>query len=238
MTNGTTFSTLATLAANTISYTDTSVVSAGEYYYRVVGTATLTKSADEIVSRAAAPSASPPRAPWLSQDIGTAYGPGTTAYSNGTFKLVTSTRSASASKSIRFTSQPMAGDGQITARVATFENTGAAAKVGVMIRQSTAAAAVNAFLYVTPTGIGFSYRASDGDPTTTVATVAGTARWLRLVRSGNVFTAVYSSNGTNWTTLGTATVVMTSDAHLDLATTAGSATLINTSTLDNVSVIP
>lgn len=238
-TNGTTFTTLATVAANTLTYTDATVTSAGEYYYRVFGTTALTQSLTGTVKFAAAPSTSPPTAPWSSQDIGSVAGPGTTDLTSGTFKLVSSGSSINGtSDSFRYTSQALVGDGEITAQVATVENTAADAKVGVMIRQSTAANSANAFVYVTPTLIGFSYRTTAGGSTTIASTVNGTApRWVRLVRSGNSFTASYSSDGTAWTQIGSpVNITMTGTAAIGLAATSNSTTLLNTSTITNVTI--
>lgn len=238
-TNGTTFTTLATVAANTLTYTDTTITSAGEYYYRVFGTTALTQSLTGTVIFAAAPSVSPPTAPWSSQDIGSVAGPGTTDLTSGTFKLVSSGSSINGtSDSFRYTSQALVGDGEITAQVATVENTAADAKVGAMIRQSTAANSANAFVYVTPTLIGFSYRTTAGGSTTIASTMTGTApRWVRLVRSGNSFTASYSSDGTAWTQIGSpVNVTMTGTTAIGLAATSNSTTLLNTSTITNVTI--
>jgi len=238
-TNGSTFTTLTTVAANTVSYTDATVNPAGEYYYRVFGTTPLTQSLLGGVKFAAAPSTSSPMTPWTSQDVGNVAGPGTTDLTSGTFTLVSSgVEIGGTSDSFRFSSQSLASDGEISARVATIENTGANAEVGVMIRQSAAANAANAFVYVTPTGLGFSYRASTGGATTTVATVPLAApQWVKLVREGNNFTASYSSNGTSWTTLGSATVPMTGIAAIGLAATSNSTTLLNTATVTGVNIL-
>ncbi|QOV89185.1 hypothetical protein [Humisphaera borealis] len=237
-TNGTTFASLATVAAGTTTYIDTTVASAGEYYYRVYGTTSYTQSLNGGIKFAAAPSATPPAAPWTSQDIGTAYGPGTTDLTAGVYKLVSSGSDiAGTSDSFRFTSQSITGDGEIRARVDSVENTAAGAKVGVMIRQSAAANSANVFIYVTPTTIGFSYRTSAGGSTTSVPTVTGTApRWVRLVRSGSTITGAYSSDGIAWTTIGSATVALTGSTLAGIAGTSNSTTLLNTSTVSNLTV--
>lgn len=238
-TNGTTFSTLTTLSAGAITYTDNTVASAVEYYYRVYGTTDLTQSVDGEVPFAAGPSATPPSAPWSSQDIGVVAGPGTTDLTGSTFKIISSGIDVTGtSDALRFTSQPLISDGEVIARVATIENTGSDAKVGVMMRQSTAANSANVLLYVTPTLIGFQYRDATGTTTTTVTTLAGTTpRWLRLVRSGlTTFTGSYSSDGATWTTLSAVGISMTGTVAAGLAAVSNSTTLLNTSTLDNVSV--
>jgi hypothetical protein len=113
-TNGTSFSTLATVAANVTSYTDASVTGGTEYYYRVWGTTSLTQSLAGSVKFAAAPSASPPPAPWSSQDIGAVYGPGTTDLTGGTFKLVSSGLDIGGTQQYTATARDQFGDSMVT----------------------------------------------------------------------------------------------------------------------------
>ena len=62
--------------------------------------------------------------------------------------------------------------------------------------------------------------------------------WVRLVRSGNTFTAYRSSNGTTWTALGSpVTIPMGSSVFIGLAVTSFSNSALNTSTFSNVTVI-
>ncbi|MEY4565781.1 MAG: hypothetical protein RLY14_751, partial [Planctomycetota bacterium] len=238
-TDGTNFVSLATVGANILSYIDTTVASATEYYYRVFGTTSLTQSLVGATKFSASASTSSPTAPWTSSDIGSVAGSGTTDLTSGTFKLISSgTTIGGTTDSFRFTSQPLTGNGQIVAQVTSIENTASTASAGVMIRQSTAANSANAYVYVTPTTIGFSYRATTGGATTTVATVAATApKWVKLDRTGNTFTAFYSADGVTWNQIGTAVSIALSNSTVaGLAATAGSTTALNTSTLTNVAL--
>ena len=62
-----------------------------------------------------------------------------------------------------FVYQPLAGDGVITARVASVEPVHAWTKAGVMIRQTLAAGAPHQSLFVTPgNGLAFQSRATTG----------------------------------------------------------------------------
>ena len=92
-----------------------------------------------------------------------------------------------------------------------------------MIRDGTAANAANAFVCVTPSnGVQFQWRTSAG-VTTQGAGVGGitTPRHLRLVRSGNTFTASYSSDGSSWTQIGSPqTINMPSGTRAGLAVTS------------------
>ena len=109
-----------------------------------------------------------------------------------------------------------------------------------MFRDSTAANGANAFVWVTPgNNVEFQTRASDGASSSYSATVsAGSSPvWVRLVRSGNQFTAYYSLNGTSWTQVGTTqTVTMPTSALAGLAVCSDNTAALNTSVIDNVTL--
>ena len=96
------------------------------------------------------------------------------------------------------------GDCTIIARVASVQNVNPWSKAGVMIRASLDANAANAFIAVTPgNGVTWQYRSSTGGGTTWNNTSGLSAPyWVKLVRSGNIFTGYRSSDGTNWTQQG------------------------------------
>jgi len=57
------------------------------------------------------------------------------------------------------------------------------------------------------------------------------------VRSGNVFQALYSANGSSWSQLGSSyTIAMAGTAYVGLAVTSHNTAALNTSTFDNVSI--
>ena len=62
--------------------------------------------------------------------------------------------------------------------------------------------------------------------------------WVRLVRSGNTFTAYRSANGTTWTSMGSTTVTMAANVYIGLAVTAHRDGALNRSTIDSVTVVP
>jgi autotransporter-associated beta strand protein len=113
------------------------------------------------------------------------------------------------------------GDVQVTARVLALDGTHAAAKAGVMIRQSLSSGAPSAMINCTPGGsLEFIRRASSG------GTCASTSRsgvsapaWLSLIRRGGSFSAYWSKDGAAWLQLGTSqTISMTAAAVVGLAT--------------------
>jgi hypothetical protein len=142
----------------------------------------------------------------------------------------------------RFVYQTLPGDGTITARVTSLENTNDFAKAGVMMRESLAAGSKNVMALVTPlaaNSLRLQFRAATNG-TTDKAAVSGTAtppRWVRLVRSGSSFTAYGSTDGTTFTAFAPATTVsMTSTIFVGLAVTSHVDGTLATAVFDNVSI--
>lgn len=137
--------------------------------------------------------------------------------------------------------QTLSGDGKITARVSKLTNTGAATRVGVMIRGSLAANSRHVFFGVDGTGnyqwthrlatggyIAKSSRA--GQPTAPI--------WVRLIRISNVITVYQSTTGTSWTKIGSSTVTLPKNCYVGLWVSSGDNGLLNSSQFSNVSVTP
>jgi len=101
-----------------------------------------------------------------------------------------------------------------------------------MARETLGANSRNAFIKVWPgtAGYRFTYRTSTGG--TSVATGSGAASfpnvWVRLTRVGNAFTGYMSSDGTNWTQVGTITIALPSTIFVGMAASAKSATATTT----------
>lgn len=238
--DGTTWSTLTSaVAANVTTYTDSTVTALKEYYYRVYG---ITAQALSLVSStyifAGTPSTALPT-PWTSVDIGTLYGRGASGLSGGTYTLISGGSDISGTAdSFHYTSQPLAADGQIIARIATLENTDANAKAGVMIRASTASGAAYLGVFVTPTaGLMLQTRSTTGGTTTVTAgpTTAVAPYWVKVVRSGSTLSGYYSADGITWTQVGAnLTLSLGTGASIGLASTSRSTTLLSTATVTNV----
>ena len=179
--------------------------------------------------------------PWNLNRLGSANLAGTASYNAGIFTVAGSGALAKTADAANYLWQTLSGDGEIIARVSTFANTGSATRVGVMIRESLAANSRQAFIGVNNTG-SFQWlrRTSTGGSTSTSSSkkLPTAAPWLRLVRQGNTLTAYKSSNGSTWTKVGAATVVMPVTCYIGLAVSSGSNTLLNTSQFSNVSVTP
>jgi hypothetical protein len=102
----------------------------------------------------------------------------------------------------RFMYKQLSGDGSISAKVLSVDNTSAWAKGGVMIRESLDPASSYAFMFPTPDG----RRAFQNRPGTAANAVSAHSAvgavtfplWVKVERQGSQFTAYYSENGTSW----------------------------------------
>jgi hypothetical protein len=154
------------------------------------------------------------------------------------------------SDQFRYAYKTLSGDGSISARVVSVENTDDWAKAGVMIRETLDNYSVHGLMCVTPAGIsafqnrpiigGDSFSAH-GEPNS--ITLPG---WVRLVRQGNTITAYYSQNGVNWVqqpddentdedaSLNPQTIVMRQDIYIGLAHCSHNANAIGTAVFSDV----
>ena len=180
--------------------------------------------------------------PWVTQDIGTVGLAGSTTHNAGTFTLAGAGAGITGSAyAARFVYQTATGDCDIIVRVQSLTNTGTNAKAGVMIRETLAANAREAGVWVTPSGgIQFTRRTSTGGSTAVTSSTGKVAPyWVRLTRSGNTFKAFMSTNGTTWTQLGKNTnISMATTTYIGLSTTSGTTATQCTGVLTNVTATP
>ena len=233
------YSTIASVGAT--SYADTGLPGGTTYYYVVSAVNSSGESANS--NQAAATTFSAPPAPWTGADIGSVGVSGQSGYASGTFTVSGSGDDIwNTQDAFRYVSQSLTGDGEIRARVTSQTNTDPWAKAGVMIRDGSAAGAVNALVALTPNnGFTFQSRATaSGSCISTAGPALNAApnNWVRLVRSGSLFTAYVSGTGTAWTQVGTVTLSMGSTVSAGLAVTSHNNTTASTAAFDNVTVTP
>jgi regulation of enolase protein 1 (concanavalin A-like superfamily) len=137
-----------------------------------------------------------------------------------------------------FVYQGLNGDGEIRARVVGLQATASWAKAGVMFRENLTAGSRHAYACVTAgNGTGFQRRVTTGDYSThTGGPFAAAPYWVRLVRSGNVFTGYTSADGNSWVTLGSETMPLSNQIYVGLAVTAHNDATTNLAVFDNVAV--
>ena len=181
-------------------------------------------------------------APWVTADIGTVGLAGSATALNGIFTVRGSGTGVYASTDqFRMVYQNSSGDCDMIARVDSLTNSSVSAKVGVMIRESLAANARCAAVYVTPTaGVQFIWRTSTGSMVN-IATVSGRTapQWVRMQRVGNSFRAFYSTNGSTWTQFGgSKTISMSTNAIMGQAVTSGTNASLCTGVFSGISATP
>lgn len=108
-----------------------------------------------------------------------------------------------------------------------------AAQAGISIREPPVAPASDAssrvvHLVVTTTQIRSRYRAAPGAAMSNIVDAVGnwsSAKWLKIKRTGNVFTFFYATTANTWIALGTVTLAMASSVYAELfSTSVGKAT--------------
>jgi hypothetical protein len=176
---------------------------------------------------------------WTCGDIGEVTPAGSQALNNGTWAVqgggpdIWGTADA-----FHFVWQTQAGDGTVSAHVATQQNTDPWAKAGVMLRASTDPGSPYYAVFVTPgNGVVVQDRVTAGSGSVTVAQIAGTVpQYLQVGRVNGVFTAYTSTDGTTWTPIPGSSVNLSISGSLleGMAVSSHNATVSGGATFDTV----
>lgn len=178
-------------------------------------------------------------APWQTVDIGAPAVQGSAEYFPSAYTVKGVGTIGGTADTFRFAYQVLSGDGQITARIALPQNTGTAARVGVMIRDALTPDSPFAFTGVDGSGnFYWQRRRFYGSGHGTTASGSGTAPnlWVRVVRSGSTFHGWKSTDGVNWTSINSMGITMGTNVYIGLAVSSGDTTTLNATVFDNLSV--
>jgi hypothetical protein len=179
---------------------------------------------------------------WTALDIGLPGLPGSSCLQNGVYTVKGSgigvQQTSDKFHYMKITSANSVYD--IRARVATTQNTAANARAGITISESTAPGSRRVSLLFNPNNnrLEFQSRANTNG-SLNIQNVANSniPKWLRITKtSGNFWNAYYSTDGVNWALITKQKVVMPTNVIAGLMVTSGSATMLNTSTFDNLLV--
>ena len=144
------------------------------------------------------------------------------------------------SDEFHFVFRPLAGDGQIVARVLSVQDTGGSSKAGVMIREGLAANSPFSAMLVTSANrwMFFVRRLTVGSATSYSSGDASIPRWVKLVRAGNTVTAYASNTGLSWNLGGSVTISMRSDVLVGLVMTSQDNALLEAAVFESVTKTP
>ena len=184
----------------------------------------VTASASVTVTVSTAPSPAPPPlpSPWRAQDIGSTGVAGSATGASGTFTVNGAGADIwGAADAFHFVWQPVRGDVDVIARVASMQNVHAWTKAGVMIRERLTADSPHAMMVASSSrGLAFQRRTAAAGVTTHTAATGAAPVWLKLERRGSTVTASHSADGTAWTRAGSDTLTIAADAYVGLAVTS------------------
>ena len=127
------------------------------------------------------------------------------------------------SDQFHFAYKELSGAGAIIAKIESVANTDGWAKAGVMIRDTLEADSSHAMVAVTPgNGVWFGRRETAGGISVSTKEAGITApQWVKLERTiGGLVRAYYSADGSTWTQLDIASVMMDMPAYIGLALTS------------------
>ncbi len=178
---------------------------------------------------------------WTSSDVGSVPLAGSVSYAAGTFTVEGAGADIwGGADQLHFVHQAASGDCEIVARVVSIENTSTDAKAGVMIRASLDANSTHALMEIIPNNAAeFIYRSvSPGNSGYAPGGAATAPLWVRVVRSGNTFTAYRSPDGSTWTQVSSTTIAMPADVRVGLAVTSNTSAQLCTAVFDSVTVTP
>lgn len=179
---------------------------------------------------------------WISQGVGNPTLAGSVCYDQPTGSYTVKgagTDITGTTDQFHFVYKTLTGNGTIIANLTAMQSTAAAAKAGVMFRETLDGNSKNVFAMFMPSGkLAAQVRKTTGGTTaaTNVATAQTLPKYLKITRSGNTFRTYYSANGTTWTLIKAYSVTMASNVYVGLAVTSKKPAVLNTSVFNNVIV--
>lgn len=134
--------------------------------------------------------------------------------------------------------RPIPGDADIIARISDLDAKHPWTKAGLMVRSSLANDSAHAFVMVTgANGLSLQGRSQAGAFSQQFNAIGGVAPvWLKIERRGVVINAYTSSNGTQWSPLGSAVVTLSNAAYIGLAVTSHDDWQMAAATFDGIAI--
>src|SRR3989442_1418731 len=231
------FNPSTTASTSTLTLTASGTAATGTVTVTLTGTSgSLTKTTTITLTVRSIPTLP---SVWTDGDVGSVGVAGSASYANGTFTVAGAGQGtfSTSSDGFHFVYQPLSGDGTMVARVVSLQGS-SAAQAGIMIRETLNADANHVYLFDYSSANWMTERTSTGASSSYQSLGSVTLpNWIKLARSGNVFSMYGSPDGLNWVQLGTSqTVSMVPNAYVGLAVSSRSTSSLATASFDNVSV--
>lgn len=176
---------------------------------------------------------------WTKVDIG---GPGATGvftYTAGsppTYQVQgAGTGISLTTDSLTYVQIPSATNNEITAKVVSLGSSSPSAIAGLMIRATVDWNSSMAQIGVTSAGVQFSYRNPAGGNTSTAGSATTAPVYLRLAKSGSTVSGYESTDGMNWTLVGsTSTLSLPQRFHIGMFEASAINGTLNTAVFDHL----
>lgn len=205
------------------------------------GSAVSSPGINVVVTNAAPNTPASLPAPWQSVDIGGPAAAGTASIAAGVYSVSGAGNLGGTADQLRFLFQPMTGKGEIRAQVTSEPDTGTGTLAGIMIRETLAAGSEYVFIGVAPNGAVSAQSRTVTSAAASAVSAAGAVpprAWVRLLRSGSTVYAYTSNDGASWQLIKATKLSLASNVYFGFAVCSGSATVLNTSTFGNATIIP
>ncbi len=173
---------------------------------------------------------------WSDVDIGTTLA-GSSSKGGGTMTVFGDGASLWASDNLHYTYQQVSGDFVATIQINSGPNQAEWSKAGLMVRGSAAQDSAQVMVVKTRDhGLQFGYRPTNGDVTVRFADDNEDDTlpvWVRIIRSGNAFSALYSTDGANWIHAGSVTASVPESVMIGMAVSAYSGSVLGSANFDD-----
>ena len=195
-----------------------------------------------LILNSYAPCGLPPAAPWRAANVGTNMIKGSVCENNGTFTLYSSGQNINDdSDQLFFIFQPFdsLSSGEIKARVLSISNTHVGAKCGVMFRSNLYPGAPNVFISKTNLDSAvLEYRTHTDSSSFIIAkTIIKAPSWVKLVKTGSIYTSYTSQDGIVWDTIDSLNIKMGKYLYAGIAFNTQNDTVTEVATVDSVTVL-
>jgi plastocyanin len=182
--------------------------------------------------------------PWVNSNIGVTTYPGSALEQNGSVSLSgLGVTFAGTRDQFFFRHRELSGDGEIIARVRNVQAASTLSRIGVMIRETAAADSKMAAMHLAPrasnstnTNLSSYQRRTDTSIVDVNTNGVVPSSWVRLTRSGNVFTAYDSPDGVNWNQRGQDTITIANNVLVGISMTSAT-TDLTLAEVDSVRII-